>query len=170
MLTSVDVQKRTFCQYLPGIPIPVPTASKPKKSIENTVAGHFCWTKVSFVGPLITPILDFVWLPPWVLKPGSLACLLAVNRKVTHKMAFPNCLSMETAHFPDILHASLVCISVCPPLLLWHSKKVRIINRVQAISRSRTNWQIGSIWFSINKAGGGTSTEKHSCFYNQWIM
>ena len=30
----------------------------------------FCWTKVHFVGPLIVPVLDFMWPSPWVSKPG----------------------------------------------------------------------------------------------------
>ena len=35
----------------------------------------FCWTKVHFVGPLLAPILDFVWPSPGVSKPGWFSCL-----------------------------------------------------------------------------------------------
>ena len=36
---------------------------------------NFCWTRVHCVGPLITPVLDFMWPSPLVLKPGCFSCL-----------------------------------------------------------------------------------------------
>ena len=33
---------------------------------------NFCWTRVHFVEPLITPILNFLCTSQWVLKPGWL--------------------------------------------------------------------------------------------------
>ena len=73
----------------------------------------FCWTKVHFVGPLIAPILDFMWPSPWVSKPRwfchlhmyLLACsepkghvwcctCLSINRGV-------HCISMFTAGLPS---------------------------------------------------------------------
>ena len=63
-----------------------------------------CWTKVHFVGPLIVPILDFVWpslcvfKPRVVLSPAHLlACLwwtFSTNRGV-------HCISMYTADSPS---------------------------------------------------------------------
>ena len=41
---------------------------------------------VYFVVPLITPILDFVWLSQWILKPGwfsQLNSYLVISRVVT---------------------------------------------------------------------------------------
>ena len=35
----------------------------------------FCWTKVHFVGSLISLILDFVWPSPRVSEPGWFSCL-----------------------------------------------------------------------------------------------
>ena len=45
---------------------------------------NICWTKVHFVRPLITTVLDFVLLSPWVFKPEcflicTLTCLCVVN-------------------------------------------------------------------------------------------
>ena len=48
----------------------------------------FCWTKVHFVGPLIVPILDFVWPSPWVFKarvvlsPAHLLACMRVNSRI----------------------------------------------------------------------------------------
>ena len=47
------------------------------KAPQTIVQLLFCWTKVHFVEPLLTPILDFMWPSLWVSKVGWFSCLLS---------------------------------------------------------------------------------------------
>ena len=74
---------------------------------------NFCWTKIHFVGSLITPISDFAWPSPWASKTGWFSRLHShllgtVNVRVISSAspAFStsrgvHCTSMYTAGLPS---------------------------------------------------------------------
>ena len=104
--------RETSCIYSSRI------LAKPGGFFFFLICKNFCWTKVHFVGPLIAPILDIVWLSPWVSKPGWFSCLhtclhtvnlwvmsgatpaFSTNRSVHCKAC------IYQACLPDIPHAS----------------------------------------------------------------